>query len=188
MKFSFVGWALSTDPLDLDISYRIHYKHQQFTDVKTISQSDPAYILQVLYFALDYLNLYFSIHIHKKTALFSGLGTLYSIWNLGGSHSQWFLQSCFWSCKIQFNLVWSNLIQFDLFLYNMTLFYQFCFVRSMHELISKNPVHPQLLMWLVMILVNFMLHGLDLISIINPWITTRYFINLLLMECLTKLL
>ena len=43
----FTGWALSTDPLDLDISYRIHYKHQQFTDVKTISQSDPAYILKV---------------------------------------------------------------------------------------------------------------------------------------------
>ena len=50
--FIFKGWALSTDPLDLDISYRIHYKHQQFTDVKTISQSDPAYILKVTTYLL----------------------------------------------------------------------------------------------------------------------------------------
>jgi len=41
-------WVLDADPIDLDISYRIHYKHQIFNDVKTISQSDPAYILQGL--------------------------------------------------------------------------------------------------------------------------------------------
>ena len=54
----FTGWALSTDPLDLDISYRIHYKHQQFTDVKTISQSDPAYILKVT-------KSFWNIHLHS---------------------------------------------------------------------------------------------------------------------------
>ena len=42
-------WVLDADPIDLDISYRIHYKHS-FPDVKTISQSDPAYILQVNFF------------------------------------------------------------------------------------------------------------------------------------------
>ena len=41
-------WILDADPLDLDISYRIHYKHQHFEDVKTIRKSDPAYILQNL--------------------------------------------------------------------------------------------------------------------------------------------
>ena len=58
-------WVLDADPIDLDISYRIHYKHS-FPDVKTISQSDPAYILQVNFFR-DYQTLHTA---YKDKALY----------------------------------------------------------------------------------------------------------------------
>ena len=163
--FLFTGWALSTDPLDLDISYRIHYKHQQFTDVKTISQSDPAYILKVT-------NSFRNIPSNCKFwfcsliiifLLFQGLEpyTQYEIWveaivNGSSSPASDHVSSSLiqfdpvWSNMIQFDPIWSNMIQFDSFWSNMIQFdpvwsnlIQFDPIRS--NLIQYDPIWSSLI-------------------------------------------